>query len=171
MGDPSLILGPHLAMPVDAAHPQHRGRHAVAARIIQHILVGRALGTAIGRVEVERPVLADAMIADRGVDWRIAIVARGEIQVGQRWNRQMSATPPPGANGIDPNCISICLIGDFDRTVPTPTQVRRLAQLVATLQSRLGISGSAVMVVNQPQSPAGAGRYFPVTALREQLLP
>src|SRR5206468_2741653 len=50
----------------------------------------------------------------------------GEIQLGQRWNQQQPALPPPGANKIDPACISICLVGDFDRTVPTPTQLRRL---------------------------------------------
>ena len=50
----------------------------------------------------------------------------GEIQIGQRWNQQQPATPPAGAQKIDPSCISICLVGDFDRTVPTPTQLRRL---------------------------------------------
>ena len=95
----------------------------------------------------------------------------GEIQVGQRWNRQLSANPPHGATGIDPNCISICVIGDFDRTVPTPMQIRRLAQLVGTLQGRYHIGGDKVMVFNQPNTPAGSGKYFPLTALREQLLP
>ena len=38
----------------------------------------------------------------------------GEIQVGQRWNQQLVALPPTGANKIDRDCISICLVGDFD---------------------------------------------------------
>jgi len=95
----------------------------------------------------------------------------GEIQVGQRWNRQLSANPPAGATSIDPACISICVIGDFDRTVPTPMQIRRLAQLVGALQGRFHISGSKVLVFNQANSPAGSGKYFPMTGLREQLLP
>jgi len=95
----------------------------------------------------------------------------GEIQVGQRWNRQLSANPPAGATGIDPTCISICVIGDFDRTVPTPLQIRRLAQLVGTLQGRYHIGGDKVMVFNQPNTPASSGKYFPLTALREQLMP
>jgi hypothetical protein len=95
----------------------------------------------------------------------------GEIQVGQRWNRQLSANPPAGATGIDPSCISICLIGDFDRTVPTPMQIKRLAQLVGTLQGRFHIGGDKVIVFNHAQSPAGSGKYFPMTALRDQLLP
>ena len=95
----------------------------------------------------------------------------GEIQVGQRWNQQHSAAPPTGARQIDPDCISICLVGDFDRSVPTPTQVRRLSQLVNTLQGRLHIGGRGVLMIDQNGSAAGIGKYFPTTAFREQLLP
>jgi hypothetical protein len=95
----------------------------------------------------------------------------GEIQIGQRWNQQISATPPSGARGIDPACISICLVGDFDRTVPTPTQMRRLSQLVGALQGRFRITPDHVMIVTQPNSPAASGKYFPLTAFRDQLLP
>jgi hypothetical protein len=95
----------------------------------------------------------------------------GEIQIGQRWNQQIAATPPAGAASIDPACISICVIGDFDRAVPTPTQLRHLAQLVDALQSQLHVAGQSVLLLDQPRSSAGAGRYFPVTAFRGQLLP
>jgi len=95
----------------------------------------------------------------------------GEIQIGQRWNQQQSATPPIGAASIDPACISICLVGDFDRAVPTSTQLRRLGQLVGTLQGRFRIPADHVMLVDQAGSTAGVGKYFPGTALREQLLP
>jgi hypothetical protein len=43
VGDPSLVLGAHLMRAVDAAHPQHAGGHTEAARIVEHVLVGRAL--------------------------------------------------------------------------------------------------------------------------------
>ena len=95
----------------------------------------------------------------------------GEIQIGQRWNQQQSALPPAGANKIDPACISICLVGDFDRTTPTPTQLRRLAQLVNALQGQLHIEPQHVLTVDTPKSPAGIGRYFPKSAFRGQLLP
>lgn len=95
----------------------------------------------------------------------------GEIQIGQRWNHQLSAAPPAGATTIEPNCISICLIGDFDRTVPTPTQIKRLAQLVSALQSRHNIPADRVLVLSQSRSTAGCGKYFPLTALRDQLIP
>jgi hypothetical protein len=95
----------------------------------------------------------------------------GEIQIGQRWNQQISPAPPPGATKIDTACISICLVGDFDRSVPTPIQLRRLEQLVGTLQAQLHIPRDAVLLLDQPHSPAGAGKYFPQTAFRNQLLP
>jgi hypothetical protein len=95
----------------------------------------------------------------------------GEIQIGQRWNQQVSADPPRGAAAIDPNCVSICLVGDFDRNVPTPTQMRRLAQLVNALQGRFDIPAGQVLLVSQPTTVAGIGRYFPTTAFRQQLLP
>jgi hypothetical protein len=43
----------------------------------------------------------------------------GEIQITQKWNNQTSvAIPPSGIANIDPACLSICLIGDFDQTPP-----------------------------------------------------
>ena len=95
----------------------------------------------------------------------------GEIQIGQRWNKQLTAAPPAGAREIDPDCISICLVGDFDRGVPTPIQLHRLEQLTLALQSRLRIPARNVLLMDQLASPAGSGRYFPTSAFREQLLP
>jgi len=95
----------------------------------------------------------------------------GEIQVSQRWDSQQAAAAFPGAKSIDHACISICIVGDFDRTRPTPTQIRRLGQLVSALQARFQIPAADVSMVSQPQSAAGIGRYFPTAALREQLLP
>jgi len=96
----------------------------------------------------------------------------GEIQITQVWNRQDSVnTPPAGVSQIDPTCISICLVGDFDHTRPTPTQMRRLAQLVGTLQSKLRIPASHVLTIDQAASPAGIGHAFPLEAFRNQILP
>lgn len=95
----------------------------------------------------------------------------GEIQITRQWNQQLSITHPPGGvTHIDPACITICLVGDFDRTRPTPTQTRRLAELLATLQNRLHIPASHVLTVEQPSSSAGIGRWFPLASLRSQIL-
>jgi hypothetical protein len=95
----------------------------------------------------------------------------GELQVGQRWTQQLAPVAPPGASFTDSNCISICVVGDFDRSMPTPTQIRRLTQLVNSLQGRLDIPAGQVLIMNQPVSSAGLGKYFPATAFRQQLLP
>jgi hypothetical protein len=95
----------------------------------------------------------------------------GEVQVAQRWHHQKRAGRVAGLESIDPSCISICLIGDFNRARPTPTQVLRLTQLVAALQERCGIPAGNVWLVEGEASPAGVGRYFPVKEVRTQLLP
>jgi hypothetical protein len=95
----------------------------------------------------------------------------GEIQVSHLWNDQLPAGTPAGTTRIDPSCISICVIGDFDRSVPTPTQMRRLAQLVGTLQGRLNISPEQVFFIEEAPGAAGIGRYFPSPDFRQQLLP
>jgi hypothetical protein len=107
----------------------------------------------------------------------------GEIQLGQRWNQQRPAGPiggwataprsgqaGPTVAKVEADCISICLIGDFDRAFPTPAQMEQLGQLVQTLQGRLAINKDAVWVWETPASPAGIGRYFPQGAFRERLL-
>ena len=95
----------------------------------------------------------------------------GEIQIGQRWNQQQTALPPTGTNKVAPSWVSIGLVGDFDKTVPTPTQLRRLAQLVGALQGELHVPAANVIVIDSPKAPAGIGRYFPQSAFRGQLLP
>jgi hypothetical protein len=96
----------------------------------------------------------------------------GEIQMTQSWNHQESiGNPPQGASHMDPGCISICLVGDFDRARPTETQLRRLGQLVGTLQEKLHIGSSDVQVYDLNQSPAGIGHSFPIATFRNEILP
>jgi len=42
---------------------------------------------------------------------------------------------------------------------------------VNTLQARFRVPAQNIVLVNQGKSPAGIGKYFPQSALREQLLP
>ena len=95
----------------------------------------------------------------------------GEIQVGQRWTQQISADRTPGTDSIRPDCISICLIGDFNQSRPTATQQRRLAQLVSALQGRLHLPRSNVFLDAQPANAAGIGRYFPSDDFMHDILP
>lgn len=95
----------------------------------------------------------------------------GEIQIGQRWTQQLTPGRTPGADWIVPNCISICLIGDFSQGRPTPTQQRRLAALVSSLQARLHIPRTRVWFDTKADNAAGIGAYFPASDFRGQILP
>lgn len=95
----------------------------------------------------------------------------GEIQITPRWTTQRSALPPTGAAAIDPQCISISLVGDFDRNPPSAKQLRRLTRLVCTLQARLNIPANNVVVHPRHGTPAAAGQHFPLAEFRSQILP
>jgi hypothetical protein len=104
-------------------------------------------------------------------------LADGELQVSQRWNHQQSAVAPSGNIVVQSNCISICLVGDFDRKPPTPMQLGRLGQLVQALQTRCRIPASRVEWLSEPvnlaneatASAAGIGRLFPAAAFHDQI--
>src|SRR5215207_8690934 len=83
MRHPALVLGPHLARAIDAAHAHDCGRHAEAAGIVEDVLVGGALRAAIGRVEIERSILADALRAHRRIARQIGFVGLVEDNVGE----------------------------------------------------------------------------------------
>ena len=97
--------------------------------------------------------------------------ADGEIQVGQRWTQQVSADRTPGIDSIRPDCISICLIGDFNDARPTATQQRRLVQLVSALQGRLHVPRNNVFFDTHPANAAGIGRYFRSDDFLHDILP
>ena len=95
----------------------------------------------------------------------------GEIQIGQRWAQQLAPGRPPGREWIRPDCISICLIGDFNQTRPTPTQLHRLMQLVGALQTRLHIFADHVWLDPRASGAAGIGALFPARQFQADLVP
>jgi hypothetical protein len=99
----------------------------------------------------------------------------GELQISQLWSHQQSALSPAGNVKVQPNCISICLVGDFDGKPPTPMQLGRLGQLVQALQERFRIPATRVEWLNDGPggtsiSPAGIGHLFPAAAFHDQLM-
>jgi len=98
--------------------------------------------------------------------------ADGELQIGRRWTEQLSAGSVPGTDRIDPNCVSICLVGNFNRARPTQTQQTRLAELVTALQRELSIPADRIILLTASnKSTAGPGAYFPITDFRAHLAP
>jgi hypothetical protein len=113
----------------------------------------------------------DSMLADHFVIGNGDGCGDGEVQIGVRWKQQLAPGRTSGSQWIVPSCISICIVGDFNETRPTPTQQRQLAQLVTALQSRLHVPGSRIFFDPKPTTPAGIGSYFPARDFRSQVLP
>ena len=98
-------------------------------------------------------------------------LADGAIQSGPHWSRQEAAGKVPGVK-INPDCLTICLVGDFNAQRPTPNQQARLLELLTALQRQLNIDSTNVIIgfSAAETSVAGVGRRFPISALRAQLL-
>ncbi|HZL37767.1 MAG TPA: hypothetical protein VFC78_20790 [Tepidisphaeraceae bacterium] len=92
----------------------------------------------------------------------------GAIQTGPRWSEQQPVGTVPGVQ-ISPDCLSICLVGDFNHVRPTPTQQARLLELVTALQRQLGIASDQVVLRGGDATVAGVGSRFPAPAFRAQL--
>lgn len=95
----------------------------------------------------------------------------GQVEVTFRWRKQIPgahcrATPNNWANK---NGVGICLVGDFNRTVPTARQMQSLLKLIRFLQKRYGIPRSRIYGHN---STPGArvtdcpGKRFPMARVR-----
>jgi len=92
----------------------------------------------------------------------------GRIHIGPLWEQQQPAHPQGAEVGSD--CISICLVGDFDRRPPTDRQMQRLSRLVAAIQARCRISNSQLrLTVNPADGAGGIGSYFPRESFLQHL--
>lgn len=95
--------------------------------------------------------------------------ADGEVQISHRWQQQLPPLPPEGARAQDDRYISICLVGDFERTSPTQAQVRQLGRLVSKLQHEYQISTDSIYMAGDSNLPAGIGARFPIQQFRQHL--
>jgi len=72
----------------------------------------------------------------------------GEIAVGNRWTKQLDGGH---LRSVEQNkyCIGICLVGNFDKTVPTSAEMRSLNALVRELMKRCKIPATHVKTHQQ----------------------
>jgi hypothetical protein len=96
----------------------------------------------------------------------------GQIEIGSRWTRQINGghVHSDYLNNIG---IGICLVGDFNRDLPTPRQKEALEELIKYLRKRVGkIEGKPSRVephraVNPPRWATDCpGDRFPYGWLR-----
>jgi N-acetylmuramoyl-L-alanine amidase len=98
----------------------------------------------------------------------------GEIEVTFRWRRQMAGAHCGGTpdNWANEDAVGICLVGNFDYSVPTPKQMQSLYELIRFLQQRYGISTNRIY---GHRSTPGArvtncpGLMFPMARLKTML--
>ena len=191
--EPALVLGAELPRPVDAAHAQHAGGHAEAARVVQHVLVGRALGAAIGRVEARaagprrcraragrrrsagrrrRPGPAGCRPGRRRPCW----CWRTPAAAGRAWRRSASSTLQRAAQVDVEIALRVGQAGG-DRDLGGHVEHRRHARSTARSScvavahvgdrpARCGRRGGAAASRGSPPRPAGPARRTPITGAR-----
>ena len=99
--------------------------------------------------------------------------ADGQVEVTFRWQQQRTGAhcSTPG-NWANKEAVGICLVGNFDNTVPTMRQMQSLVKLVRFLQSRYGIPKSRIY---GHRTTPGAhktdcpGRKFSIARLKSML--
>jgi len=100
----------------------------------------------------------------------------GQVEVTFRWRRQIAGAHCGGTPGnwANEDAVGICLVGNFDYTVPTERQMQSLLKLISFLQKRYGISKSRIY--GHKTTPGARvtdcpGRMFPMGKLKSMLAP
>ncbi len=94
----------------------------------------------------------------------------GQIDVGQRWRRQIQGGHLASA-AMNQKAIGICLVGNFDETRPTPKQLESLEALTRYLMTNAGVPARNVrthtQINNRPTRCPG--RLFPTTEFMNRI--
>ena len=94
----------------------------------------------------------------------------GEIGVGQRWREQLNGGHL-ASEKQNTYSLGICLVGNFDKSKPTPKQLQSLTALMRALMKRCNLSTSAVRTHQQINvvRTRCPGNYFPTTTVLRRL--
>jgi len=95
----------------------------------------------------------------------------GEVEVTFRWREQIAGAHCGGTpeNWANEDAVGICLVGNFDYSMPTAEQMQSLSELISFLKLRYGISNSRIY---GHRSTPGArvtdcpGKMFPMARLK-----
>ncbi len=90
----------------------------------------------------------------------------GKIEVGNRWSQQLSGGHC-ASDYLNNIAIGICLVGDFNRELPTKAQLAALEELIKYLRKRVGRVDRQLAVVKahreiNPKPTDCPGNRFPV---------
>ena len=89
----------------------------------------------------------------------------GQIEIGERWTRQINGGHV-ASDYLNDIALGICLVGDFNRDLPTRAQVGALEELVSYLRGRVGRSQGRQAIVHahkeiNPRPTDCPGNRFP----------
>ena len=98
----------------------------------------------------------------------------GEVEIGGRWVRQINGGHVH-SDYLNNIALGICLVGDFNRTVPTRSELESLEELIRYLRNRVGkIDGKPSIVkahreINPPRWPTDCpGDRYPYSWLHSR---
>lgn len=98
----------------------------------------------------------------------------GEVAVGHRWRDQLDGAHVrmPGSGKANSFSIGIALVGDFDKTEPTRSQLVSLIRLLRFLTSEYGIAedkivGHGAVAIKHTECP---GKLFPMDGVLRSLI-
>lgn len=91
--------------------------------------------------------------------------ANGQIEVGHRWMAQLNGGHV-ASDYLNDIALGICLVGDYNRDVPTKAQLIALNELITYLRYRVGRTQGKESIVKahkeiNPRPTDCPGRYFP----------
>jgi N-acetylmuramoyl-L-alanine amidase len=93
----------------------------------------------------------------------------GQIEVGSRWPKQKwGAHAKTPSEQFNRDGIGICLVGNFDVTHPTASQIKSLTRLVSYLMHTYNIPADHVLGHRDTKSTDCPGRYMNVALVRRQ---
>ena len=94
----------------------------------------------------------------------------GEIHVGSRWKKQLQGGHLSSL-ALNQVSIGICLVGDFEKSPPTPKQMEQLEALVHFLMDQTGLdeSGVTTHTLIHPKHTACPGKQFPTKTFKRDL--
>lgn len=96
----------------------------------------------------------------------------GQIEIGPRWTRQINGGHV-ASDYLNNISIGICLVGDFDRDLPTRAQMEALRELITYLRARVGRSDGKLARVRghreiNPRPTTCPGYRFPMGVIRRE---
>ena len=84
----------------------------------------------------------------------------GAVEVTFRWEKQLHGAHA-GVDKYNQHGIGICLVGNFEKTYPTPAQMRSLVSLTNYLQNRCHVPTSRVLLHRHVRNTKCPGELFP----------